>query len=227
MSSPHAAWVAANLAEPEIAPFSTEDLAELSRYLTPRALAAGEVLFNESEHPSGVWILQSGAIELIWGTGPDRALVRLIYPGEAVGDLQILRRVPSPFKARAAERSECLFIAEGDFNRLIATCPPVARRWVAKLALQVSKNHERIVGLLTSELRSRLARFLLYESVEGAFRHSQGTIAEMLGVHRSSINQILGEFDGLGLVKVAYRCIEVRDPAGLRSMAEGRTPPAE
>ena len=44
----------------------------------------------------------------------------------------------------------------------------------------------------------------------------------MLGVHRSSVNQVLGEFESLGLVKVAYRSIEVIDLEGMVLMAEGK-----
>lgn len=219
MSSLDAAWVAAA----EAAPFSSDDLVELSRYLTPQDIECGEVLFHEGQHPSGVWILQAGALEMIYGTGEHRALIRMLNPGESVGDIQILRGVPSPFKARAAEHSSCLFIDRCDFESLLAASPSVARRWMAKLGLQVFKNHNRIVALLTTALRDRLAQFLLHESVDGVFRHSQGTIAAMLGVHRSSVNQILGEFESQGLVSVAYRCIKIVDKQGLRRTAEGRS----
>jgi CRP-like cAMP-binding protein len=221
VSSIDAAWVAANFAEAEAAPFSSEDLAELSHYLTPRDIAWGEVLFHEGEFPSGVWILRTGSIELIYGTGEHRALIRMIHPGEAVGDIQIVRGVASPFKARAAEPTSCLFIARCDFDALLLRSPSVGRRWMAKLALQVSKNHNRIIALLTTALRDRVAQFLLHEGVDGVFRHSQGTIAAMLGVHRSSVNQILGEFESLGLISVAYRCIEIKDRAGLAGVAKG------
>lgn len=221
MSSLDAAWVAANFAEAEAAPLSREDLGDLSRFLTPQVLEWGQVLFHEGEHPGGVWILQSGAIELIFGTGEQRALIRMLNPGECVGDIQILRGVESPFKARAAEPSACLYIDRAKFEHLIQTSPSVSRRWIAKLALQVSRNHQRIVSLLTTALRDRLAQFLLHESVDGVFRHSQGTIASMLGVHRSSINQALGQFERMGLVKVSYRCIEVIDPDGLKIVAAG------
>jgi CRP/FNR family transcriptional regulator, cAMP and macrophage regulator len=221
MTSLDAAWVAANFAEAEAAPFSSDDLVELTGYLTPRDVEWGEVLFHEGEDPKGVWILQAGAIELIYGTGENRALIRMINPGEAVGDLQILREAASPFKARAAEPSACLFIDRDAFSALLAGSPSISRRWMAKLALQVCKNHNRIVALLTTALRDRLAQFLLHENVDGLFRHSQGTIAAMLGVHRSSINQILGDFEALGLVKVTYRCIEILDRDGLSRMANG------
>jgi CRP-like cAMP-binding protein len=226
VSSIDAAWVAANFAEAEAAPFTSDDLAELSLYLSPRDVECGEVLFHDGEFPRGVWILRSGSIELIYGTGEHRALIRMINPGEAVGDIQIVRSVPSTFKARAAEPTACLFIARSDFESLLLRSPSVGRRWMAKLALQVSKNHNRIVALLTTELRDRIAQFLLHEGVDGVFRHSQGTIASMLGVHRSSVNQVLGEFEALGLVSVSYRCISITDREGLVSLAEGRDPPA-
>lgn len=216
-----AAWVAANLAEADVTPLSSSDLRTLSRYLEPVQLEAGECIFHEGEHPGGVWILQSGSVEIQYGTGPHRALIRLLTCGEAIGDIQILRNVESPFKARAAEVSSCLFLERSCFSSLLLNNPTMARRWAAKLALQVSRNQDRILSLLTTALRERLARFLMDESVDGAFRHSQGTIASMLGVHRSSINQILGEFEQLGLIRVSYRCIELTDRPGLRRVSGG------
>lgn len=217
-----AAWVAANLAEADIAPLSSSDLRTLSRYLEPVQLEAGEVIFHEGEHPGGVWILQSGSVEVLYGSGPHRALIRLLASGEAIGDIQILRNVESPFKARAAAASSCLFLERSRFSDLLLNNPTMARRWAAKLALQVSRNQDRILSLLTNALRERVARFLMNESVDGAFRHSQGTIASMLGVHRSSINQVLGELEELGLIKVSYRCIELTDRPGLRKVSAGR-----
>jgi CRP-like cAMP-binding protein len=220
VSALDAAWVAANLAEAETSPVSHDDLSLLSLHLVPTVMERGMVLFREGEHPGGVWILQSGAIELICGSGASRAVVRMLGPGEAVGDIQILRGVRSSFKARAVELSECLFLDRHEFLALLMTSPTIARRWASKLALQVSRNHDRIVALLTSALRTRIARFLVQESVDGVFRHSQGTIASMLGVHRSSVNEIVGEFERLGLVEVTYRCIRIVDERGLEKWSE-------
>lgn len=215
------AWVAAHFAEAEVAPFSTADMLAVSRHVQPRSLDAGEVIFTEGEKPEGVWILQDGAIELTFGTGSERLLVRILYGGEAVGDIQILRDAPSRIKARAAESSECLFIDRDSFLSLVTTHPAVARRWMAKLALQVTKNHNRILSLLTGSLRGRVARFLQLESVGGVFGQSQGTIAAMLGIHRSSVNQILRDFESSGVITIAYRCIEVVDLEKLTDIAEG------
>ncbi|HEX2053848.1 MAG TPA: Crp/Fnr family transcriptional regulator [Actinomycetota bacterium] len=224
MTSLDAAWVAANFAEAQAAPFSSQDLDELARHLTPTYPEWGEVLFQEREHPRGVWILQSGAIEIVVGAGSQRVLIRMIHPGEAVGDIYILRDMPSSFKARAAEPSSCLFIERAAFLSLLASSPSVARRWLAKLALQVSTNHNRITALLTSAMPERVARFLLQEGVGNVFRHSQATIASMLGVHRSSVNQTLREFEQNGLIRVGYRYVEILDRERLWRVATGDQP---
>lgn len=223
---PDAAWVAANFAESHAAPFSSDDLSELALYLSPVSAEWGEVLFQEGEHPAGVWILQAGAVEMSFSAGRQRAVIRMINPGEAVGDIQILRNVRSAFRARAAEPSALLFLARDDFLDLLAANRSISLRWMAKLALQVSRNHSRIVSLLTGSIEHRVAQFLLSEEIDGAFRHSQATIAAMLGVHRSSVNRVLREFEAAGLVKLDYRCVHVLEPAGLRRLGEGEPAPA-
>lgn len=217
-----AAWVAANLAEPQSSPVSRADLVILSRYLIPKSLQRGEVLFDAGQKPTGVWILQAGALELVSGSGPSKVLIRLLKPGEAVGDIQLIRGVASPFKARAAEPSDCLFIPAGDFLGLLLSSRTIARRWASKLALQVSRNHDRIIALLTGSVRERVARCLLAESTNGAFRHSQGMIASMLGLHRSSVNEVLRDLERLGVIEVTYRCIAITDEDRLGEVADGR-----
>ena len=219
MNAAHAAWVAANLADAQRTPVTRADLDILGRHLIATIIERGEVLFDRGGVPRGVWILRSGAVELISGSGRDKAVVRILGPGEAVGDVQLIRGVPSMFKARAADHCESLFIPGAEFLELLASSATIARRWTSKLAVQVSRNHERITELLTSSLRARVVRFLLTESVDDAFSHSQSTIASMLGVHRSSVNEVLRELEASGAVEVGYRYISIMDREKLDQLA--------
>lgn len=205
----------------DAAPMSTPDLARLSRCFRSVSLKAGTVLFPEGTIPKGVWVLQYGSVELVTRLGGRPAVIRILRSGESVGDIQLLSGRPSRYKARVAEPCIALFATAGDLQRLLIEAPSVARRWISKLNFQIDKNHDRIVALLGGSLEEKVARCLTDESRDHEFPFSQGTLAALLGVHRSSVNPVLKVFEARGLIALGYRRITVLAPRHLSRIARG------
>jgi CRP-like cAMP-binding protein len=78
----------------------------------------------------------------------------------------------------------------------------------------------RLLELTQRDLRGQIASLLLDET-EGQQRVialPQSTLAELLGAARPSVNQVLKGLEEEGLVRLAYRRVEVLDPSGLRRL---------
>jgi CRP/FNR family transcriptional regulator, cAMP and macrophage regulator len=217
------AWMAKFFGVADAAPMSTLELAQLSRYFRSVSLRAGTVLFAEGTIPKGVWVLQSGSVELFTRLGGRPAVIRILSSGESLGDIQLLTGRPARYKARAADACIALFATAGDLERLFIEAPSVARRWISKLSLQVDRNQDRIVELLGGSLEEKVARCLTDESREHEFPFSQSTLAAMLGVHRSSVNPVLKVFEAQGLIALGYRRITVLAPRHLSRIARRST----
>ncbi len=215
------AWMAKFFGLADAAPMTTPDLAQLSRYFRSVSFKAGTVLFPEGTIPEGVWVLQSGSVELVTRLRGRTAVIRILGSGESVGDIQLLTRRPARYKARAAEACIALFVSARDLERLLIEAPSAARRWISKLTLQVGRNHDRIVGLLGGSLQEKIARCLTDESRDHEFPFSQSTLAALLGVHRSSVNPVLKNFETEGLISLGYRRITILHPKRLSRIARG------
>ena len=211
-----AAWVARCVGRGETAPLGPEDLEVLATILQPRTIAPGGVLFAAGTGPAGVWLIQSGRVELSVGSGRKRAVLAVLREGDVDGDIPMLLKMPPPYTGRALETVQCLFVSPEAFERLLASRPQLARRWLTSVATRLATSQNRLVGLLGGSLTGQTARLLLDEADEsGRIALSQATLAAMLGAQRPSVNKVLGELAAKGLIEVSYRNIRVLDAGRL------------
>lgn len=82
------------------------------------------------------------------GVRARRAVVHLLRPGDVDGDIQMLLGMDLPCSGRALSDATCLFLGQDDFEDLLATSLPVARRWLSSVAQRLAASQMRILGLL-------------------------------------------------------------------------------
>lgn len=210
-----AAWVARCVGRGESAPLRHEEVTALAATFAVRHFPLGGVLFRHGEQSSGVWITRQGLIELSVGSGRNRVVVRLLRACDVDGDIQLLLDTPLVYTGRALSDVTCLFLCPDDFERLLATHPGIARRWLFSVAQRLAASHVRVQSLLGGSLTMRAAKLLAYEAVEGRVDVPQRTLAAMLGVQRPSLNKVLKELERDGLIRISYGSIEVPDTARL------------
>ena len=195
------------------------DLTELVKALRSVEHPAGTVMYSNGSRPQGLWIIRRGCIEVSEGSGPSRSVVTVFQAGDVLGDIYILLDKPPLFTARCVERTECWYLSADEFRRLLATYPSLAIAWLCSLADRLSRARTRLGQVLGRTLRERLARVLLEEAVDGVLHLPQRTIAQMLGVQRTSVNKTLKELERRGFVHLAYATVTIIDPGALEGIA--------
>jgi CRP-like cAMP-binding protein len=210
-----AAWVARCVGRGAAAPLHPDDVAALATMLSVRDFVAGDVVFNAGEAAGAVWIVRDGSVELSVGSGRRRAVVHLLHPGDVDGDIQLLLGMDMPYTGRGLGEGTCLFLGRDDFEHLLASRPPVARRWLSSVAQRLAYSQARVLGLLGGSLTAQAARLLADEAAGGRVALPQRTLAAMLGVQRPSLNKVLKELERDGLIRIGYAAIDILDPPGL------------
>lgn len=213
-----AAWVARCVGRKETLPLGDSDVAELARYLEPRNLARGELLFREGVSATGVWMVVSGRLALISGAAMSGHVVEVLTEGDVDGDIGLLLSMNFPYSAWALEDSKLYFVAPEAFEELLRR-PQVARRWLTSVALRLSHAQSRIVGLLGATVDVQVCRLLCEEVEGGVVGLSQAVIAAMVGAQRSSVNRVLKELERKGILSLGYREILVVDMERLSRLA--------
>lgn len=214
-----AAWVARCVGRGEAAPLTPDALTALAATLKQDRLQRGTVVFHGGQPASGAWIVQQGRVELSVGSGRRRTVVHVLRPGDVDGDIQLLLDMPLPYTARVLDDATLLSLTAADFEHLLATSLPIARRWLSSVAQRLAASQMRLLGLLGHTLTEQVAQLLLDEAVDGQVPLPQRTLAAMLGAQRPSLNKILKELEREGLIGVRYAAIDILNPEGLTKRA--------
>lgn len=223
MSHHDARWVAKHLGRSAAALFTPAEVEALAPTLSSTTLDTGDVLFERGSRPAGVWIIQSGWVELLHGTTRTDGVIALLGPLQCAGDIPLMLEEPAPYRACAVTESSCLFSSASEFNSMLRTNPTFLLRWTTKLAGRVARSQGRVVEMLGKTLKEQVARVLLHESHERRFPFSQEMCAAMLGASRAPVNQVLKELEALRVVKLGYGVIEVVDEHALVRLANEST----
>jgi CRP/FNR family transcriptional regulator len=190
------------------------------------AVKAGTVLFDEGRPCGAFPLLLSGQVQVARGTpgGRSLALYRL-----GAGELCVVSasclwgRAPLSAHGVALQDTELALIDAAGFDAWAADEP--FRRHVFGIFA------ERMAGLMAlaeavafQRLDQRLAATLLGH---GAVLHTtHQALAEELGTVREIVTRLLRRFEQAGWVALGRERIELREPAALRVVAEGRAPDA-
>jgi CRP-like cAMP-binding protein len=180
MAIRQAAWVA----RCEAAPLTPDALTALAATLHQDRVQRGTVVFHGGRPASGVRIVQQGRVELSVGSGRRRTIVHVLRPGDVDGDIQLLLDMPLPYTARVLDNATLLSLTPADYEHLLATSLPIARRWLSSVAQRLAASQMRLLGLLGRTLTEQIAGLLLDESVDSQVPLPQRTLAAMLGAQR-------------------------------------------
>lgn len=198
-----------------------DDVAALASSLVVRKLHPGQLAYAADQQPDGVWIIRSGAVELVLGNGGSPVVTQVLRDGDVFGDIPLLIGRASPYHSRAVRATTCLWLPAQDFQRLLGNRPAIAGMWLRSCATRYVDSQTRFLGLLDGSLAQRTAVLLLCESRAGVVALSQATLAGMVGSPRPSVNRVLRTFRQQGLITLNYGRLRIVDEAGLRYVAHG------
>lgn len=201
--------------------FGATEMHALAQRCTERTLRAGECLFQEGSPLQAVHVVRRGLIGLGRRANGRRLTFLLLRPGDIAGDEAVLLGTPVLADAFAVTEASVLDVPVAEFLQALDLRSPFVRRWAAGLGGRLSAFQTRLEEVLAGDLRSSIASLLQHE-LTGRSRVvslTQQTIADLLGVRRTSVNRTLHEMQRQGILEVGYGHIAVRDLAALANAA--------
>lgn len=195
------------------------EAAELAGRLEQRMLRPGQVLYSQGREPDGVWIVRSGTLELVSGSGRHRVVIGVLQPCGITGDVPLLLGRPAEYTVKALTGVQIVFLPAACFRSMLANSPALTRAWMTSLARRHASTQLALAQTLSGTAEARIARLLLRECHSGSVTCAQGTLAAMLGLRRPTLNRVLKDFERDGLLRIGYRQIELLAVEGLRERA--------
>jgi CRP-like cAMP-binding protein len=214
----HAAWLARSLGRGDLAPFTEDDIRELAESIGLRRVEPGTLLLEQGKRVQFIAVVERGDVGLYHRSGLRRVMLQRLHEGDVLGDVPYFCRTASPFSARSLSEVDLLHLDDDVLTRLLYTHPAITQRFLYSLATRLERMQRRLLELTQRDLRGQVATLLLNETDghAGEIQLPQATLAELLGATRPSVNQVLKRLQAEGLVRLAYRRVEVLDPEGLR-----------
>jgi CRP-like cAMP-binding protein len=193
----------------------------LARRCPEQNLGAGQCLFQEGAALANVYIVRRGVMGLGRRAHGRRITFLLLRPGDIVGDVAALLGGVALFDAFAVTEAAVVVVPAAGFLEALELRSAFSRQWAMGLGARLSALQSRLEEALGGDLRSRIAH-LLHRELEGGSRVvslTQQTIADLLGVPRTSVTRTLQGLQRQGIVEIGYGHIAVRDHAALAAAA--------
>jgi CRP/FNR family transcriptional regulator, cyclic AMP receptor protein len=202
-------------------------LAQVAAGMRARRFRRGEVIFHLGDPGDALFIIVAGEVKISLPseTGEEAILVRLVA-GDVFGELALLDGAPRSATATAMAVSETVVLPRDRFRQLIAEEPAVRDALLASLAAELRRLTTHVEELHFLDITGRLASCLVRMATDGATPEpdgsmrlgtslTQGDLASMVGTTRQSVNKLLGQFAGDGLIRLDRDSIVVTNLVGL------------
>lgn len=203
-------------------------IAALAATATRRVWQSGTVLFQRGDAGDYLLALISGRVRLSLSTPTGKELVlRHMGPGEVLGEFSLIDGQPRSADATVVEASSGVVLQRDRFLRVAGLYPQLGLALARHLCQQLRSTNYQMESIALYDLRSRVARFLLFalRSEAGAGRArlrmalNQTELALVLGASRPKVNQVLQSMMTDGLLERDGEDL-ICDVAGLQDAAE-------
>ena len=206
-----------------------EELLKMADCKTSYTIKKGEPIFQEGEITKGVFCIKEGVCKLskLSANGKDQ-IVKLVKPGELLGQRSMIIDEPANLSAIALEDMEVCFIPRTDVMGFFNNNNQFSMNMMKTICGDLKDADDHMVDMAQKTVKVRLAETLLY--LEDTFgKNEDGSLhleltreelAGILGTATESCIRLLSEFNKTGLIKITGKKIFIEDRVKLKRMNE-------
>ncbi|CAA0093146.1 HTH-type transcriptional regulator Cmr [Zhongshania aliphaticivorans] len=193
-------------------------------------LKNGQVLYSKGDFLAGIYEIRSGSIKLsAFGFNGNEMVLNICHPPTIIGDLYVITNSKSLFTATSMAKSELGILPRESFDQLRAKYPAVNELLLKAASYRQFWLYQFLQDLSVLDIEARLAgrlrdlAFSMGEKIsDGAFKLAlkQDDLANMLGVTRQTVNQLLKRWEEAEIIELVYRGVKIRDIGRLIALAD-------
>lgn len=212
---------------PLFAHLSAEDRARIADVAVTRDYARGEQVHRPGQE-SGLRIVHRGRVKVtrLSESGAEQ-LIRILSPGDFLGETTVLTGRPVDSFAVALEPSEVCSLERRDVDRLLRERPDVALRMLDSLSTRLHDAEQLLSSVTGASVGQRLVEHLLELAADAGsdtfhLPSTKRDLASYLGTTPETLSRRLGALQDAGLLRLGPRgLVKIRDLDALRRAAAG------
>ncbi len=206
-------------------------LADVERHLRRRRFRRGEVIFHQGDAGDALHVVTAGAVKILLPSPEgEEAIIATLRPGDFFGELSLLDGARRSATAAALEPTETLSLPRSDFLELVGADPALREALLRSIAGELRRLTGHVEELhfldLAGRLATRLARLAREADPEARkdigldWPYTQSDLAAMIGATRQSVNRLLSDLVGSGLLRIERDRLVIRDVEELERRGE-------
>ena len=134
---------------------SDEELQAVTRCVSERTAAAGEILIREGQPGESLFLIRKGKVVVTRSIGPRRVVLADLGPGAVFGEMSLIDNFPTSASVTAEEPSSFLLIGRLDLNVLLTWDTVLAskmwRSFTEMLCYRLRATNEKLLERLGGE----------------------------------------------------------------------------
>ncbi len=119
-----------------------DDLAALGRRVEEARYAPGEVIFEQGDEGSALFVIEDGAVEISYGEGRPRVVLATLFTGQYFGELSLFDGSPRSATATAVKPSRLFRLDRDDLVDFVNKNPQAALRIIAEMSERLRQTNE-------------------------------------------------------------------------------------
>ncbi|MFB9775415.1 Crp/Fnr family transcriptional regulator [Brevibacterium otitidis] len=207
-----------------------ESTSALLKFMKPRSLRRGTVLFREGDSGNELYIVSSGKLK-VGRESPDgrENLLSVVGPGEMIGELTLFDPGTRSTTVTAVSQTELLSLEHNDLMTWLKDRPQAAMNLLRALAQRLRRTNDTVGDLVFSDVPGRVAKALLDlaqrfgkqgpDGILVAHDLTQEELAQLVGASRETVNKALADFAARGWLRLEARAVVILDQERLSNRA--------
>lgn len=201
-----------------------EEKMEIVEIATSRSYEKGEFIYRSGEEGGTLFVLHTGKVK-IFRLNPNgkEQVLRLINPGEFMGELSLFSSLPLTDNAVALEPTTMCMLQGTRLKELMAKYPSIAFKVLDELSRRLERAENQIENLTLSSVTSRIANALIELSKgsrEIVLPMTKGDFASHLGITQETLSRKLAALQDEGIIQLkGHRKIIIKDIEKLNQLS--------
>lgn len=203
-----------------------EEMLEIARIIEARTYRKGEMVYLAGDPGGKLYVLHTGKVKItrINPSGKEQ-VIRILGPGEFMGELSLFRSSPQTDNAEALEESTMCVMDGTKLKELMLKNPSISLKVMEELSQRLQKAENLIEVISLDSVEQRLAQALLAlagDKAEITLKMAKKDFASQMGMSRETLSRKLAAFQEQGLIRLeGQRRIVILDKEGLQAVRLG------
>lgn len=208
---------------------SKSELIQMANCKISYSIKKGDPIFNEGETTNGIYCIKDGVCKMTkLSSNGKNQIVKLLKPGELLGQRSMLSEEPANLSAIALEDMQVCFIPKKEILKFFNENNKFSMSLLKSVCGDLKIADDHMVSMAQKSVQKRLAESLLY--LEETFGiNDDGTLqiqltreelAGLIGTATESCIRLLSDFNKNKLIELIEKRIKIIDKSKLKKIAE-------